>query len=145
MRVLGVDLALRRSGYAIVDGDVNVATFVESGVIETGTKPHDIALAHITECLRQVIARTRPDIVYIEVPGAMNTVKGRSIQTVVALAEAKGAVLGMCATVGVPSRTLSQSLAKAAITGLDMASKENVQAGLERLAAAGLLVNYVPA
>jgi crossover junction endodeoxyribonuclease RuvC len=142
MRILGLDLALRRTGYALVAGNGSDDTLVGWGVIDTADKPHDVALAHIACCLDQVLAQYQPDAVYIEVPGRMNYNRSRSQQTVIALSEAKGVALAACAIRGIKVREISQSLVKSCFAATELASKASVQRGLELLALGGWLKGY---
>jgi crossover junction endodeoxyribonuclease RuvC len=143
MRILGLDLALRRTGYAVVTGDDgDDATLVGWGVIDTADKPHELALAHIACCLDQLLARYQPDAVYVEVPGRMNYHRSRSQGTVIALSEAKGVALAACALRGSRVREISQALVKSCFASTELASKESVQRGLAYLAQAGRLKGY---
>lgn len=145
MIILGLDLALRRTGYALISAPRHpggVATVDCSGVIDTKQLPHDHALAHIAACLaHNVFQLAAIDRCYVEVPGRMNYQRSRSMQTVIALSEAKGAVLAACALDGIPVEEIDQAWVKSCF-GTDRASKETIKWALLNLTKAGLLAGF---
>lgn len=141
MIALAVDLALRRSGYAVLDGDHDEAKVLGYGVI-AGKGEHDQALAAIALGIDALLVTHAPAIVFIEVPGMMNYNRERKLSTVVALAEAKGVALAAAALRGVPTRQVNQEDVKQAIGGTRKAAKTIVHQALANLALAGHLKDY---
>jgi crossover junction endodeoxyribonuclease RuvC len=142
MRVLGVDLALRRTGWAVVEGTAAQSRLVARGVIVTTGDDHPTALHKIGAAITTIIREQKPTQVCVEEPGRMNKAYGRSKETTTTLAKALGVVLACCHALGVRVEEVPQSKAKGELTGNDYASKEAVHTALSYLALGGVLEGY---
>lgn len=142
MKILGVDAALRRTGYAVIAGDRARATLLARGIIDTRVQAHEAALCHIETVVGQLVDSHQPDYVYFEQPGEMNKHQGRAIGTVVALAEAGAAIQMAAAKLSVPVRGITQSAVKQALCGDRSAPKTQVQNMLALLAQTKQLLGY---
>jgi Holliday junction resolvasome RuvABC endonuclease subunit len=141
MKVLGLDVALRRTGWALIDGDLHGVQLVERGVIDAkGEQPE--ALAYLLNRAGNVMARLQPDVVYVEVPGRMNKHMGRTVATIVALARAAGAVLIAAFECKVRAVEIEQNTVKLMLGRYARRSKEGMHAVLGYLASAGILRGY---
>jgi len=121
-RVLGLDTALRCTGYGLVRGTGGRLAAEEYGAIRVP------ANATVTECLRHlyetvsgILGRTRPNAVAIE--GAFFS---RNVRTTLRLGEARGAVLAACAKAGIPVFEYPPRRVKQALVGTGAAQKEQV-------------------
>lgn len=99
-RILGVDPALHRTGWAALDGGHDVSV-VASGVIAVGDWDRGRQLSVIYGEFRQVIERTHPDAVCLEKPGTWQRRSGTRGETVEALAMSRGVMLLACMETGV--------------------------------------------
>lgn len=121
-RIVGVDTALRCTGYGVVESSSGRLRAVEYGAIKS--PPH----APLTACLRLVyetieglLARARPDAVAIE-----GVFFSRNVKTTVALGEARGVVLLACAKARIPVHEYPPRRVKQAIVGFGGAQKAQV-------------------
>ncbi|MDD2403827.1 MAG: crossover junction endodeoxyribonuclease RuvC [Victivallaceae bacterium] len=123
MIILGIDPAIRCSGYAVIK-----ATAVhEMSVIDCGFIKNDRSMPH-TECLRRIAGGIRdlittynPDAISIEDPFL-----GKNPSTVIILGMARGAILAVCGELGVPVYPYTPTTAKRAAVGNGKAEKGQV-------------------
>ena len=123
-RVIGLDVALRCTGWGIIDTRTRPfkQTAVDCGVIKNTPQ---IA---ISECLRHLAAATReliglykPDIAVLE-----GGFYGQNVHTAVILGAARGAVISMLADAQIPVYEYAPRKVKQAVCGFGNASKEQV-------------------
>lgn len=122
IRILGVDTALRTTGYGLVDFDGRQFKIVDCGVIKNGPK------LLMSECLRrlsggisELIKTYAPDAVSIE--GAFYQ---RNVHSAMMLGASRGAVIAQAATFHLPIYEYSPTQAKSLVTGWGRASKEQI-------------------
>jgi len=123
MRVLGIDTSLRSTGVGVVESLAGKTLALEYGRIHN---PDRIALS---ECLRridggirEIIARTRPDVASIE-----DIFFAKNARTAMVLGEARGVVIAACATCGLPVYEYAPRRVKQSITGSGAADKQQVR------------------
>lgn len=122
IRILGIDTALRTTGYGILDADGSRLQAVDAGVIRTHAKQP------LSECLRRLAAGARelvklhaPDVVAIE--GAFYC---RNVRTSMVLGAARGAVIATIAELDLPMYEYAPRRVKQAVCGNGNASKPQV-------------------
>lgn len=125
MVILGIDPAIRTTGYAIIEGDIapGAPVFIrDCGVIANSPK-----LSH-TECLRrlyggisELVSLWHPGYASLEEPFV-----GRNAKTAIILGMARGAILTALVNNNIPSTAYTPSVAKRAATGSGSADKERI-------------------
>ncbi len=122
VRILGMDTALRKTGWGIVDVLGKKWSAVDCGVIVNPPK------ASITDCMRHLnnaikglIERYSPDSVAIE--GGFYC---RNARTAIVLGTARGAVLGVLAEAQLPVYEYAPRRVKQTVAGRGDSSKEQV-------------------
>lgn len=123
-RIIGLDVALRCTGWGIIDTRNNPfrQTAVDCGVIKNSDKQA------VSDCLRRLAAATReliglykPDIAVLE--GGFYC---RNVHTAIALGAARGVVIAMLAEAGIPVYEYAPRKVKQAVCGFGNASKQQV-------------------
>ena len=129
MLILGLDPSLSCTGWGVIRVDGSRLSHVANGQIKTDTKaPMAQRLAVLQAGIAEAIANHRPDRAAAEEVFA-NT----NAQSTIKLAQARGAVLAACGTVGLEVREHAARLVKKAVVGTGAADKTQVQAMLKVL------------
>ncbi len=122
MIVLGLDPAIRTTGYGVIEFAAGKWSIRDCGVIRNTAK------ASHSECLRrlyggvdQLVEAFQPDSASLE-----ETIAGRNPGTAIILGMARGAILSALANRGVAAYTYTPSQAKKAAVGRGDAAKEQV-------------------
>ena len=125
MIILGIDTAIRCTGYGVVAmPDLKTIEILDCGVIKNSPKlPHSECLRRIGGGIKELIERFNPEAAAIE--GAF---VDRNIKTAMILSLARGAAIYNCAEAGLPVFEYSPKVAKRAVTGTGNASKEQIAA-----------------
>ncbi len=125
MIVIGVDTAIRKTGYGVIE----MVTPSELKVLDCGVIANKASLPH-SECLRRISGGIRelteqfhPDAASIE-----SAFVSRNIKSAMILSLARGAAIARLAELGVPVFEYSPKTAKRSATGTGEASKEQVAA-----------------
>jgi crossover junction endodeoxyribonuclease RuvC len=130
MRVLGLDPALRVTGYGVVQQNGRGLVLVEAGVVAPRTSGTlEARLAELHTGIAEVIAETKPDVVAIE---ALYTTY-RNPMTAILMGHARGVMCLASAQAGVPVRTLGHAHVKRALVGSGSARKDQVNAMVTQL------------
>lgn len=122
VRVLGVDTALRTTGYGIIDFDGREFKAVDCGVISSKPKlPLSECLRRLAGGMRELVEAYAPDLAAIE--GAFYF---KNAKTAMILGSARGAVIATLAQLAIPMYEYSPRKVKQAVCGYGNASKEQV-------------------
>lgn len=123
-RILGIDIALRTTGYGLLDTDGHSFRVVDCGVIRTSAKER------LSECLRRLcggmgeLAETyAPDVAAIE-----SGFFFKNARTAMVLGMARGAAVAVLTQRRVPLFEYAPTRVKQAVCGFGQASKEQVAA-----------------
>ncbi len=139
MIVLGVDTAIRCTGYGVIDiqhGDK--ITILDCGVIKNPQKaPHSECLRRIAGGIRELVNTYSPDAASIE-----GVFFQKNIKTAMILSLARGAVIAVLAEHGIASYEYAPRKAKMAVVGTGTASKEQIAAMIAAMT--GLTVDKMP-
>lgn len=123
MVILGVDTAIRTTGYGVIRmNSLNNIEILDCGVIKNSKK-----LLH-SECLRRLSGGTK-ELIKTYSPIAVSIEDAfycKNIKTAMILSLARGAVITATAELGLPIYTYSPKTAKRAAVGLGQASKQQV-------------------
>lgn len=139
MRILGIDPAIRCSGYSIVEmTTLDKYDVIDCGIIRNSPKiPHSECLRRIAGGIRELIEHFNPEVASIEA-----VFYGKNIKTSMILSMARGAIITVLAENSIPVYSYSPRSAKRSIAGNGAASKEQ----LANLIASttGLCIDNIP-
>ncbi len=139
MIILGVDTAIRCTGYGVIEmSSMRDIKVLDCGVIKNPPKMlHSECLRRLSGGVKELIDAFSPNVVSLE-----SAFHGRNVKTAMILSMARGAVIATAATAGLPIYSYSPRSAKKAVVGTGSASKEQV-AGL-LAAICSLNVKHIP-
>lgn len=123
MIVLGIDTALRRTGYGVIRaGSVNDMTVLDCGVIVNGQNlSHSQCLRRLFGGIDELVASFSPFHAAVE-----DAFCAKNIKTAMILSLARGAVITALANNEIPAYLYSPRRAKRAVVGTGGASKAQV-------------------
>ena len=122
MRILGIDPAIRNTGYAILEGDYRSAQTPEYGTLSLPSKlTQSECLLRIHEHLCELIVRHKPDELAIE-----GIIFVQSHRTAIAMGSARGAAVLAAARHGLRIIEYPPSCVKLATVGKGGALKQQV-------------------
>ena len=130
MRVLGIDPALRTTGYGVIEATPKRVRLIEAGIVSPrvgGTLEQRLRELHAG--MTDVIVQTAPDVVVIE--ELYTTYKNPS--TALLMAHARGVLCLAGAQAGITVHTLGHAHVKRALTGSGGARKEQVNSMVVRM------------
>ncbi len=132
MRVLGVDPALRVTGYGVVEVRDRHLALVEAGIISPQPRASlEMRLRQLHEGIIEVLSATRPDVVVIEELYASY----KNPQTAIMMGHARGVLCLATAQCGTPVHTMGHAKVKRSLVGSGAASKQQVNAMVRQLLA----------
>jgi len=122
MRILGVDPGSITTGFGVVDYEHGRLALVEQGSITTA-KGAELAarLVRIHEIIREVILRTLPAAIAVEMPFA-----GQNARSLIQLAHARGVILLAAEEARLEIFEYSPRSVKSAVVGYGAADKQQV-------------------
>ena len=125
LRILGLDPALRVTGYGAVARAGRRVALIEAGVVAPRTdRPLEERLHELYRGISDVLAQTQPDVVVIE--ELYTTYKNP--MTAILMGHARGVMCLASAQAGVPVVTLGHAHVKRALVGSGTARKDQVNA-----------------
>ncbi len=129
MRILGIDPALRVTGYGVIDGNGTRVRLVEAGVVSPTDGALELRLQQLHAAIVEIITQTRPNVVVIE--ELYTTYK--SPGTAILMGHARGVLALASAQAGIPVHTIGHAHVKRALVGSGSARKEQVGAMVARM------------
>ncbi len=130
MRVLGIDPALRTTGYGVIEATAKRVRLIEAGIVAPrvgGTLEQRLRELHAG--ITDVIVQTAPDLVVIE--ELYTTYKNPA--TALLMAHARGVLCLAGAQAGIAVHTLGHAHVKRALTGSGGARKDQVNSMVVRM------------
>ncbi|MGC1379882.1 MAG: crossover junction endodeoxyribonuclease RuvC [Candidatus Baltobacteraceae bacterium] len=130
VRILGIDPALRTTGYGAIESRNGRVTLVEAGVVVPGARGTlEERLCELHAGIRDVIAETEPAFIVIEevYTGIKNP------RAALLMGHARGVLCLASAQAGIAVHTLGHARVKRALVGSGSARKEQVAAMVARL------------
>ncbi len=123
MIILGLDPAIRTTGYGIIEMlPGKRAVVLDCGVIKnTASMPHSECVRRLAGGVRELINAFHPDCASLESPFV-----GDNAKTAIILGMARGAILTALAENSIPAYAYVPTVAKRAVTGITHARKEQV-------------------
>jgi crossover junction endodeoxyribonuclease RuvC len=129
MRILGIDPALRTTGYGVVERQNGRVRLIEAGIVAPNVHATlEQRLRELHSGICEVIAQTQPALVVIE---ELYTYKNP--RTALLMGHARGVLCLASAQAGIDVRTLGHAHVKRALVGSGSARKEQVNAMVTRL------------
>ncbi|HKU82305.1 MAG TPA: crossover junction endodeoxyribonuclease RuvC [Candidatus Tumulicola sp.] len=130
MRILGIDPALRTTGYGVVEGSRSRVRLVEAGIVAPHVRASlEARLGELHAGIAEVIYQTQPESVVIE---ELYTAY-RNPLTAILMAHARGVLCLAAAQAGLPVHTLGHAHVKRALVGSGSARKGQVNAMVTQL------------
>lgn len=124
LRIIGIDTALRKTGWGVIEVAGNTIRAVDCGVVvNPATAPVTECLRHLNQAVHGLIGVYKPDEAAIE--GGFYC---RNARTAIVLGTARGAVLAELAAACLPVYEYAPRRAKQCVTGKGSAAKEQVAA-----------------
>ena len=122
MRIIGLDVSLRSTGYGVIERRTGRLMAVEFGLIRNTLKlAHSACLLTLQRDLAAALERSKPDAAAVE--GGFYF---KNAKTAMILGEARGVVIATCAAAGVPVFEYAPRLVKQSLTGFGAAEKKQV-------------------
>lgn len=125
MIILGIDPAIRTTGYGVISADPATGDGME--ILDCGVIRNKQSMPH-TECLHrlfggisELVSLYHPDCAVLEEPFV-----GRNAKTAIILGMARGGILTALAEHNVPAYAYTPSVAKRAATGSGSADKSRI-------------------
>lgn len=120
--ILGIDPALRHTGYGVIARDGDRFLTREFGVIANPAKLRQSqCLARTFECVRDIIARLQPDACAIE-----SVIYVQSYRTAITLGAARASAILAATLAGLPVHEYPPRRVKQAVVGRGAADKQQV-------------------
>ena len=130
MRILGIDPALRTTGYGAIECNGERPRLIEAGVV--APKPDrslETRLYDLHRAAVEIIAQTHPDVVVIE---ELYTTYKNPLTSIL-MGHARGVLCLASAQAGVPVHTLGHAHVKRALVGSGSARKEQINSMVVQL------------
>jgi crossover junction endodeoxyribonuclease RuvC len=130
MRILGIDPALRTTGYGVIESGNGSVRLIEAGIVAPDVRASlESRLRELHAGIADVITQTQPELVVIE--ELFTTYKNP--RTAILMGHARGVMCLACAQAGIPVHTLGHAYVKRALVGSGSARKDQVNAMVARL------------
>ncbi|HBM17001.1 MAG TPA: crossover junction endodeoxyribonuclease RuvC [Lentisphaeria bacterium] len=122
MVILGVDTALRCTGYGIINANGDLFKTIDCGLIKNRKElPQSKCLTRLYYGIQELVKTFKVDVAAIE--GAFF---GKNVRTTMILGYARGAVMTALSSLDIPIYAYSPKEVKMAAGGIGTASKEQV-------------------
>ena len=122
MIILGIDTAMRCTGYGIVSAEQDNYRTLDCGIIKNAQKlPHSECLRRLSGGINELVKKYKPDVASIE--GAFYA---KNVKTTMILGYARGCVMTVLAEANIPMFAYSPKEVKMSIGGSGFASKQQV-------------------
>ncbi|HBC86409.1 MAG TPA: crossover junction endodeoxyribonuclease RuvC [Lentisphaeria bacterium] len=123
MIILGIDTALRCTGYGVVDfTTADRIRALDCGVIKTkASAPHSECLRRLAGGMRELVEKYHPNVAVLE-----SAFYQKNIKTAMILSYARGAVMTVFAENNIPMYAYAPTKAKLSVCGNGAASKDQV-------------------
>lgn len=130
MRILGIDPALRVTGYGVIECNGARLRLIEAGIVTPAPRAAlESRLRELHSAMAEILSQTRPDAVVIE---ELYT-KYEQPKTAILMGHARGVLALASAQAGVPVHTLGHAHVKRALVGNGRAQKIQVGAMVAQL------------
>ena len=123
MIILGIDPAIRTTGYGVIKAEIGGRfSVIDCGVIANSPRlPHSQCVRRLYSGVCELVETFHPDCAVLEEPFV-----GKNAGTAIILGMARGAILAALSVNGIQSFAYAPTVAKRAATGRGGASKEQI-------------------
>jgi crossover junction endodeoxyribonuclease RuvC len=129
LRVLGIDPGLAKMGWGVIDVAGPGFSLVEYGSLRTSTDlPHPERLLQIHQEVKRAIALHQPDMAAVE-----EVFHGKNARSALLAGEGRAVCILACSLAQLSVVELAATVVKLGVTGSGRASKEQVQAMVQRI------------
>ena len=139
MIVLGIDPAIRTTGYGVIDaGTGGRFSVIDCGIIANSPKlPHSQCVRRLHSGICELVNTFHPDCAVLEEP-----FMGKNAGTAIILGMARGAILAALSLHDIPSFAYAPTVAKRAAVGRGSATKEQIAVMIA--AELGIKIDQIP-
>lgn len=138
MIILGIDPAIRATGYGVIELKGNTFEIIDCGVIANSARlPHSQCVRRLFGGIRELVKAFQPAAAVLEEP-----FMGKNASTAIILGMARGAILASLAEHEIQAFAYAPSKAKKAAVGSGSASKEQV--AVMMAAQLGISIDRIP-
>ena len=139
MIILGIDPAIRTTGYGVIDaGTGGKFSVIDCGVIANSQKlPHSQCVRRLHLGLGELVNTFHPDCAVLEEPFV-----GKNAGTAIILGMARGAILAALSINEIPAFAYAPTVAKRAAVGRGSATKEQIAVMIA--AELGIEIDQIP-
>lgn len=128
-KILGVDPAVNRVGYGLIEVDNKTPFVLSTGVIASNVSlPYNQKVINLTEKFDTVLDKCLPDRIIIE-----EIYVGKNARIALKIGQVTGLIIAAAIRKNIPFHLLSPAEIKECITGNGRATKQQVQFMLEHL------------
>ena len=129
IRVLGIDPGLAKMGWGVIDVNGTCLSLVDFGFLRTSTDlSHSERLLTIHQEMKKVVTAFEPQIAAIE-----EVFHGKNARSALLTGEGRAASILACSLAGIRVVELAATVVKLGVTGNGHASKQQVQAMVQRI------------
>ena len=128
MRVIGIDPGSRRTGYGLVDIQVNHYRFVDCGFISVSEGDISVRIASIFSELSSIIEQHQPTVASVE-----QVFMHINADSALKLGQARGAAISALVAKNIRVHEFTAKQIKQAVTGTGQAQKQQVAFMVKRL------------
>lgn len=139
MILLGIDPAIRTTGYGVIEaGAGGRFSVIDCGVIANSPKlPHSECVRRLHFGISELVRSFKPDCAVLEEPFV-----GKNAGTAIILGMARGAILAALSINGIPAFAYAPTVAKRAAVGRGSATKEQIAVMIS--AELGIEIEQIP-
>ena len=139
MIVLGIDPAIRTTGYGVIDaGTGGRFSVIDCGIIANSPKlPHSQCVRRLHSGICELVDTFHPDCAVLEEP-----FMGKNAGTAIILGMARGAILAAMSLHDIPCFAYAPTVAKRAAVGRGTATKEQIAVMIA--AELGIKIDQIP-
>ena len=139
MIILGIDPAIRTTGYGVIEaGTGGRFSVIDCGIIANSPKlPHSQCVRRLYSGICELVTTFHPDCAVLEEP-----FMGKNASTAIILGMARGAILASLSVNGIPAFAYAPTVAKRAAVGRGGATKEQIAVMIA--AELGIEIDQIP-
>ena len=138
MIILGIDPAIRTTGYGVIEaGTGGKFSVIDCGIIANSPKlPHSQCVRRLYSGICELVTTFHPDCAVLE------PFMGKNASTAIILGMARGAILAALSVNGIPAFAYAPTVAKRAAVGRGGATKEQIAVMIA--AELGIEIDQIP-
>ncbi|HJK86422.1 MAG TPA: crossover junction endodeoxyribonuclease RuvC [Candidatus Megaira endosymbiont of Nemacystus decipiens] len=127
MRILGIDPALTKLGWGIIESDGSKIHYLASGQITTkANNSMEMRLGYITSSIRKIITEYKPSAISMEI-----TFLNNNAVSSLKLAYVRGAIMSLIGELNIPYYEYSPNQIKKTLVGVGHAEKQQIKSMIQ--------------